>query len=195
MITHAVRNLKLIITGCPCSGTMYVAKLLRSHGYNARHESLDYKAQEGLWWTGEAPMPEIEVSYTMNQWLDQFDIRDVPVIWLVREPTLVVNSWAAKGLIATGVADFPFKMGLLSEMNKRTANSNGLFDTHRIEDPDEHLLMSADAFVKPTLKKTQPPPRNENSHNIGRVVDMKRSDLIALKNGQEFFESYKDLYA
>lgn len=192
-------KLKLIITGCPCSGTTYVSRLLRHHGYDARHESLDFKRESEVWWLTDPAQdwPEIEVSYVMNQWLDSWEIMNVPVMLLLRRPERVISSWVAKGMLHNGKADTNDKMLQCSGFNERTISCGRLASIHRIdEDPDERLLEYVSKYAVPTVHESErpgKPGKKSNSHNPG-LVQWDTKGLFNLSQGPRFLKTYQPFY-
>lgn len=193
---RAASFLKLIITGCPCSGTKYVCELLRDHSLDARHESLDYKKEEGVWWKpGGGDDPVIEVSYVMNHWLEFDPIKNVPVILLVRHPVKVINSWLAKGLAHDGTANAEEKMERCIGFNERTLAAPGLTYVHKIDVEPDSLLLKRVELV--TGLKAEVPfsmiSKETNAHNQGRL-NLSYEDLCRVKNAQRFFRPYRMFY-
>jgi hypothetical protein len=203
MIEHASTKLELVITGCPCSGTKYTAHLLQGNGYIALHESLDYKRQEALWWSPGTTYPEIEVSYTMNQWLDVHPCKALPVVWLIREPLKVISSWLAKGLHATGEWNPEHKIADMYHRNQRTKNHPHLALVHRVEEEIDPLLKVVASCVQPvSVKSTKPelsnlnrllPSMKTNTHNPG-TVNLTKDIILKYPYGREFLKDYEDYY-
>jgi hypothetical protein len=115
-------NLKFIVTGCGRSGTVYMARFLTQLGIPCGHESIfDYEPKNIILeklnnpelrklsecsihdFTGEVPidLPEwvkpsetiAESSYMAMPYLNIEEIKDVPVIHIIREPLKVIGSF------------------------------------------------------------------------------------------------------
>jgi len=80
---------KFVITGCPRSGTSFIARFLTSAGIQCNHEAYYGLPSSGFW----CPEPQGEASWLAVPHL-QKDIPKwkCPVIHLVRDPLKVINS-------------------------------------------------------------------------------------------------------
>lgn len=186
-------NLKYIITGCPCSGTGYIAKSLHELGLKAGHEIYDYKREENEWvprvgdsWGIPTDQVEIDVSYAHSHWLD---VSTCPVIHLVRDPLKVINSFMAIQMRHPKRKTIDEMANELYRYNSLVEKCDRVFYLHHVEWPvmglvDELQMGSRCIGIDSVV------PKNYNSHNKGRC-NFSWEDLSKHPWTHELREQYK----
>jgi hypothetical protein len=192
-------NLKFLITGCPCSGTTYVAALLRDLRFDARHEVLSYTDEKG-WYSVYGHNPEVEVSYRMSHWTDKLPA-NTPTVILLRHPVKVFNSYLSamdnrrnlKKPDALEPVSIPSVIKLLYLCNHLASLYRGLVGVHKIEDGDMRLIELVgkhcarnvpDPVLTPNLSR-----KDVNHHNKGKF-NFTADDIRGMPMGFEFLQFY-----
>lgn len=88
--------MKLLITGCPHSGTMFTAQVLRLAGISCGHEAV-YTLQHGYRPGGSDVMAEISWEATLYLGTSSID-PGVVIAHQTREPIAWINSWVREGV-------------------------------------------------------------------------------------------------
>jgi hypothetical protein len=83
-------SIRLVVTGCPRSGTKYTTEVLRSLGFKAGHEQCFTPIKHAI----AGSMNEIEASWMAAPFLPTLP-RDIFVVHQVRNPLMVVRSLLA----------------------------------------------------------------------------------------------------
>lgn len=165
-------NLKFLVTGCPCSGTGYVAKTLHERGVKVGHEAFEYVASEDRWgqlrseWHGTpAEEMEVEVNHYLSPKLRFFSDSGLKVVHLVRDPLKVLNSRLAFRLQQLRVASGDMLAERIWLENESVSLSPLTVCRHRVEDPIEELAEAMGVVLQPPAQET---PEDYNAHNQGR---------------------------
>jgi hypothetical protein len=132
-------NLKYIITGCPCSGTHYIARCLCEKGLKAGHEVWDMKP--GEWGCNKPALLDVEIDVNYGASANLINIPEgINVIHLVRNPLKVLNSWLSVHLRHPE----PISINMVAEriwhLNNNVENSVNLIYRHLLESPLDKLL-------------------------------------------------------
>jgi hypothetical protein len=87
-------KLNYLFTGCPRTGTQYIAKLVTSAGILCSHEC--YFGMPGVFWCPDGEI-RAESSWLAAPFLDK--VGDAKIIHIIRNPIKVINSMMADGAL------------------------------------------------------------------------------------------------
>jgi hypothetical protein len=177
-------NLKVIVTGAPCSGTMNTARALFKEGVNAWHETFLYEIETGTWFAAPAERTlkenggtlkevEVDVNYALAKALEHLP-KTFPaaVVHLVRNPLQVLNSYLSICLRHTDFVSIDAVARDLWDLNDLVCRSPRLCFRHRVEEGVEVLLeklvsrTEVSRFEHSRTLVPEEAPRN--FHNQGR---------------------------
>jgi len=127
-----MNKLCYILTGCPCSGTHYIARSLTLNGFRTSHEAANLRSGESSDKEARA-----DVSYLHVQWLD---VVELPVVHVVRDPLKVFNSYLAYAVQERSDLSPNDCAKFLADSNEAVENHSTTIYRHRVEDPLQELL-------------------------------------------------------
>lgn len=162
-----MRDLKCVITGWPCSGTLYVSRVLRQcYGIEATHEGWLFNKSFDMWERHFAGVDtEVDVNHALYQWLDKKPMTEIPVILLMRHPLRVLASWLSKAFRMGQKLDPSDKIAAMISIYNAVSQCDRVVATHRIEDPIEDLIAALP--VEPRFTRPVDVPKDTNAKNRG----------------------------